>query len=129
MADWNVCAGCNEEMPDLLQDSDGKWWCYMPCRPDPKGPDLKEFDVVVHINEPESGCNLSRTIRIWTEYDLTLGDEKACEIVEDKCEELGLLTNNEDYMGGEVPRELDGFDVLEPPHGHVATQVMIQDCD
>ena len=91
--------------------------------------EMKEFEVVVYLTEPESGWNLSPTIRIWTEHDLTLGDEKACEIVEDKCEELGLLANNEDYMGGEVPRELDGFDIVEPPHGHVVTQVWIQQCN
>jgi hypothetical protein len=90
---------------------------------------MKEFNVVVYLNEPESGWTSKTSILIYTGHDLALGDERACEIVEDKCEELGLLANNEDYMHGEVPRELDGFDIVEPPHGHVVTQVMIQECD
>ena len=48
MADWNVCAGCGEEIPDLLQDAEGKWWCYMPCKPESNRPSYAQhvwYDV------------------------------------------------------------------------------------
>jgi hypothetical protein len=55
MADWNVCAGCGEEIPDLLQDADGKWWCYMPCRPgDPDDwPTPPDMLVAEKLEEPD----------------------------------------------------------------------------
>ena len=129
MADWNICAGCGEEMPDLMF-AQGDWWCTMPCKPESKGPGMKEFDVVVYLNDETPGSiETSKTITIRTDHDLTLGDEEACEIVEEKCEELGLLSNEEDYLGGGTPVELNGFDIVEPPHGHVVTQVIIPELD
>tara|TARA_R100001510_G_C7651076_1_gene208675 strand:- start:1867 stop:2037 length:171 start_codon:yes stop_codon:yes gene_type:complete len=56
MADWNVCAGCGEEIPDLLW-SQGKWWCTMPCLPD-KEPDVKVVDAgrLGGASSPEKEC-------------------------------------------------------------------------
>lgn len=50
MADWNVCAGCGEEIPDLLW-SEGKWWCTMPCLPD--GETRPEPVVADQLEEPD----------------------------------------------------------------------------
>lgn len=50
MADWNVCAGCGEEIPDLMW-SEGKWWCTMPCRPG--GPTRSEPLVADKLEEPD----------------------------------------------------------------------------
>lgn len=51
MADWNVCAGCGEEIPDLMQDADGKWWCYMPCMPG--GKTRSELLAADQLEEPD----------------------------------------------------------------------------
>ncbi len=50
MADWNVCAGCGEEIPDLLW-SQGKWWCTIPCLPD--GETRPEPVVADQLEEPD----------------------------------------------------------------------------
>jgi hypothetical protein len=53
-----------------------------------------------------------RNITIECEHDLSLGDDRAIEIIEQECEERGYLTNDEDYLGGGEPQELEGFDII-----------------
>ena len=66
---------------------------------------MKKFEVIVYLNE-ELCMASQRNFTIECEYDLSLGDERAIEIVEDKCEQLGYTT------GGDGPRELEGFDII-----------------
>ena len=72
---------------------------------------MKKFEVIVYLNE-ELCMASQRNFTIECEYDLSLGDERACEIVEQECEKRGYLTNDEDHLGGGWPRELEGFDII-----------------
>lgn len=87
---------------------------------------MRKFEVIVYLNEELCGQPTQRSFNIECEHDLTLCDERAIEIVEDKCEELGWLTNDEDYLGGGMPRELDGFDIVS--EGQTCNSVDIVEC-
>tara|TARA_Y100000114_G_scaffold149920_1_gene164740 strand:+ start:1393 stop:1662 length:270 start_codon:yes stop_codon:yes gene_type:complete len=73
---------------------------------------MNTYEVIVYLLSEIDGVSQQR-IAITTDHDLTLGDEKACEIVEDKCEELGLTENWEDYSGHVDVMEVDGFDIVD----------------
>ena len=73
---------------------------------------MNTYEIIVYLLSEIEGVTRQR-IAVTTEHDLTLGDEKACEIVEDKCEELGLTENWGDYGCHVDVLEVDGFDIVD----------------
>ena len=73
---------------------------------------MNTYEVIVYLLSEIEGVTRQR-IAITTDHDLTLGDEKACEIVDARCEELGLTENWEDYSGYCDVLEVDGWDIID----------------
>ena len=79
------------------------------------------YEILVTLEGEEALGEGQETHRIWveTDYDLTLGDDKALSIVDDACWGWGdcgeLMVNREDYMNYESYMTLAGYEIVGEP--------------
>ena len=75
------------------------------------------YEVLVTLEGEQAigeGQETHRTF-VETDYDLTLEDDKASEIVEGHCWQIGLMQNTEDYAGYVAEQEFGGYEIIGKP--------------
>lgn len=87
------------------------------------------YEVIVTLEGEQAlgeGQVTHRTF-VETDYDLTLEDDKASEIVEGHCWQMGLMENNEDYSGYSSVQEFGGYEIVGKPK-YVPDVIDIHQC-